>query len=89
MAQVPYGEPDDVVVTYGVKELLSDIKESITRIDTKLDGKADKSHVDAVEARVTALEVGVAAVKNRAVGAAAAASLLAGGAGISLAKILF
>lgn len=81
MAQVPYAQVEqdaDAVVVYGVKELLADIKDSVTRIDTKLDSKADKSWVNDLEHRVTAVEQGHVALKNRAIGAAAVASLLGG-----------
>jgi hypothetical protein len=80
MGQVPYGpvEQDDAVVTYGVKELLADINTTLIRVDTKLDSKADKSWVNDLEHRVVAVERGHSALKNRAIGAAAVASLLGG-----------
>jgi hypothetical protein len=81
MGTVPYGpvvEQDDAVVTYGVKELLADINNTLIRVDTKLDGKADKAAVDHLEGRVTNVERAHIALKNRAIGAAAVASLLGG-----------
>lgn len=56
MGQVPWGEPDASVVTYGVKELLADIKDSITRIDTKLDDKASKSDLHTLAERLVNVE---------------------------------
>ncbi len=38
-------QDDDAVVSYSVKELLSDIKGSIDRMYGKLDSKADRSEV--------------------------------------------
>lgn len=43
-------------VTYGVKELLQDIRDGLTRLDTKLEGKADKADLVSIDKRVEALE---------------------------------
>lgn len=47
---------EDLVVSYGVKELLQDIRLDLARIDTKLDHKADKADVEALAQRVTDAE---------------------------------
>lgn len=58
MTTTPAGEPKkiDAAVTYGVKELLQDIRDSLTRMDAKLDAKADKTEVRDLDKRVQALE---------------------------------
>lgn len=47
------GEPS---VVYGIKELLAEIRDSVHRLDGKLDTKADKATVDGLSTRVSDLE---------------------------------
>lgn len=84
MGQVPYAAPDtpdDAVVTYGVKELLSDIRDGLNRVDVKLDSKADRADVQSLEQRVGTVERDVVAFKNRALGMSAACGLAVAAAG--------
>lgn len=76
--------PDELVVQYGVKELLADIKDSVGRIDNKLDTKAEKVDLIALDQRVTALEH----LRSRAIGALFAAAAIGGGAGFGLGELL-
>lgn len=77
-------EIEDTVVTYTVKELLADIQHSVTVIDTKLDNKADKADVVALEARVSLLE----RFKERALGAGLLLAAAGSGAGLLVKEIL-
>lgn len=43
-------------VRYSVKELLQDIRDGLTRVDAKLESKADKSDLVGIDKRVQALE---------------------------------
>lgn len=60
MTATPAGEPTpkkiDASVTYSVRDLLSDIRDSLTRMDAKLDMKADKTELRDIDKRVQALE---------------------------------
>lgn len=81
---------DTLVVSYSVKELLSQISESVTRIDTKLDTKASVEHVEQVEEKVEDNSKRIAALeltRAKLYGVAAATSFLSGGGGFLLANI--
>lgn len=52
IAPKPQPVKEDAHVSYGVKELLSDIKNTVIGMDAKLDSKADKADVAVVVQRV-------------------------------------
>lgn len=45
-------------ISFTIRELLSEIKQTLVTIDAKLDGKAEKSIVDNIERRVITMEAG-------------------------------
>lgn len=76
---------DDLVVQYSVRELLGAQTETLVRIETKLDGKADKSDLIAVASevrdhgqRITSLEEGHR-TRRRAWATAGYVALIVGG----------
>lgn len=89
---------DDLTVTYGVKELLAEIRDSVTRTETKLDEKASRADLAHVADRVSEIEQanqrrlgdverGLEAIKNRAIGASAIVALAGSVAGYVLAML--
>ena len=75
---------DDLVITYGVKELLTEIRDDVKGVRAELSSKASNERVDAIEARVSALEI----LRAKAYGAVFAAALFGGGAGFGLGELL-
>lgn len=73
----------NLIVNYTVKELLSQIHDSVGRIDAKLDTKASAIAVDALADRVALLEL----AKAKLYGAMAVIGFLSGGGGWLLASI--
>jgi hypothetical protein len=51
-AMTPLGPDDDATVSYTVKELLTDLKGSVDKLHGKLDTKADRLQVDALDLQV-------------------------------------
>lgn len=85
------GGIEALVVSYTVKELLQEINNSVTRIDTKLDSKASVESVEAVEKRVadnsdrlSDLEL----AKAKVYGMAVTLSFLGSGGGILISQLL-
>jgi len=81
---------DTVVITYGIKELLSQINESVLRIEARLDTKASVDHVNTVEINVERLADRVAVLelaKAKIYGGVAAIGFLSGGGGYILASV--
>lgn len=52
-------------VSFGVKELLQEIRDSVRGLDAKLDTKADRSEVSNHEARISNVEVDVRIIKEQ------------------------
>lgn len=74
---------ESLVVSYTVKELLSQIHDSVGRIDAKLDTKATAADLNLLADRVSLLEL----AKAKLYGGAAVIGFLSGGGGWLLASI--
>lgn len=51
-------------VSYGLKELLQEIRDSVRAVDAKLDAKADRSTVDDINGRLITVESDVHLIKS-------------------------
>lgn len=74
---------ETLVVSYTVKELLASLNESVTRIELKLDSKADAEVVERLTDRVVELEL----TKARVYGMAAAVGFITGGSGVVFTRL--
>lgn len=77
-------DPTTLTVNYTVKELLTQIQNSVNKIDAKLDTKASVESLDILEQRVTVLELS----RAKLVGAMAAVALLSGTGGAFVSQMV-